>query len=295
MLFVYQNVKRGDIITTPKILAFIMAAAVMLSAGGEEVLGNPRSSFGLGSAEYLIGRNLLYSLFLDTNESSWEEAEKEEALNRLKLAAGYIEDASEEYQSKTELVCDWQENTDLTGNAKVDFAINDKVDFEDRLDEEIAIWVEKKIDFEKLLEDHHANGIALLVFVNNPGGSYAIVFDGIDNPKESAILFDEEPPSVYAHEILHVFGAHDLYSNAEYTSEVTEYVKKVYPLEIMYTVTDKNGITYDDRITNIVSPITAYHLGWIDHTEEIDLFPQLERKINEKRKGRLDNEGYRNR
>lgn len=281
-------------ITAPKILFLAMAAVVMLSAGNEEVLGKPRSSYGLGSAEYLKGKNLLFSLYVDTIESSWEEEEKEETLSKLKLAARYIEDAAKEYHNNTELVCDWQKNEDLTGNAEVNFAINDKVDFEDRLDEEIAIWVEEKIDFEQLMEEHHANGIALMVFVNNPGGSYAIVFDGIDNPKESLVLFSEEPASVYAHEILHVFGAHDLYRNAEYTSEVTDYIKKVYPLEIMYTVTDSDGAIYDDRIINMVSPVTAYHLGWIDYTEEIDFFPQLIRKINEKRKGRLNNESYRN-
>lgn len=269
--------------TTPKILAFALAAAIMLSTGSEETLGNPRSSYGLGSAEYLKGRNLLYSLFLDTSESSWEEEEKEETLDMLKLAAEYIQDAAEEYQTKTELVCDWQEYADLTGNAKVGFAINDQMDFEDRLDEEIALWVEEKIDFEQLLEDHRAVGIALLVFVNNSGTSYAIVFDGIDNPKESAVLFDEKIPSVYAHEILHVFGAHDLYKNAEYTSEVTDYVKEVYPMEIMYTVTDGSGNTCDDRIVNTISPVTAYHLGWIDYTEEVDLFPQLIRKQMKKR------------
>lgn len=250
----------------------------MLAAGGEETLGNPRSSYGLGSAEYLKGRNLLYSLFVDTNESSWEEAEKEESLSRLKLAAGYIEDAAKEYHHKTELICDWQEYKDLTGSAGVNFAINDDVDFEDRLDQEIARWVKEKIDFEQLLKEYRAEGIALLVFVDNPGSSYAIVFDGTDNPKESVILFDKEPPSVYVHEILHVYGAHDLYRDAEYTSEVSDYVKETYPLEIMYTVLDSGGLIYDDRIANMISPITAYHLGWIDYTEEIDIFPQLKRK-----------------
>ena len=160
----------------------------------------------------------------------------------------------------------------------VDFAINDEEDFTDRLDEEIARWVEEKVDFEGLKESYRAKWIALLVFVNNPGTSYAIVFDGTDNPKESLILFGQEPPSVFAHEILHLFGAHDLYRDAEYTQEVTAYVGAAYPLEIMYTVADENGVLRDDKIANLVSPITAYHLGWIDYTEEIDLFPQLKRE-----------------
>lgn len=260
-------------------IAVWLAVAVLVSMGlqAEEELGNPRSSYGLGSAGYLKGDNLLYSLFVDTPESSWTKEEKEKALTELLLATDYIEEQASAYHCETRLICDWKENADLCSDAVVDFAINDEEDFTDRLDEEIARWVEEKVDFEGLKESYRAKGIALLVFVNNPGTSYAIVFDGTDNPKESLILFGQEPPSVFAHEILHLFGAHDLYRDAEYTQEVTAYVSAAYPLEIMYTVADENGVLRDDKIANLVSPITAYHLGWIDYTEEIDLFPQLRR------------------
>ena len=91
-------------------------------------------------------------------------------------------------------------------------------------------------------------------------------------------MFSGESPAVYAHEIMHLFGAHDLYEEAEFTSEVTSYVKQTYPMEIMYRVTDEQGNSYDEKIINTISPITAYHLGWIDELEELALFPQLIRK-----------------
>ncbi|MBD5546006.1 MAG: hypothetical protein HDQ97_01130 [Lachnospiraceae bacterium] len=271
---------------TMKIVAVAMSVIMMLVDIPVGALGNPRSSYGLGSACYLSGKNLLYSLYVNTTESSWGKEEKEEVLSKLEIACEYIEDCAEQYHTKVELVYDWQENRNLTGNARVKFPICDQYDFVDKLDEEIALWVESKVDYEGLMEEYDAEGIALLVFVNNPVSSYAIVYDGIDNPKESVILEGEETPAAYAHEILHVFGAHDLYKDAEYTKEVTDYVKKAYPLEIMYTVADERGRKYDDKIVNVVSPITAYHLGWIDYTEEIDIFPQLKRKQkNERGKG----------
>ncbi len=261
-------------------LAVWLAMAVLVSAGlqEEEALGKPRSSYGLGSAGYLKETNLLYSLYVDTPESQWTDTDKEQTLSSLLLAADYIEEQAVEYGCETQLICDWQENPELTGNATVDFAISDEEDFVDRLDEEIALWVKEKVDFSGLKKSCNAKGIALLVFVNNPGTSYAIVFDGVDNPKESLILFREEPPSVYAHEILHLFGAHDLYRDAEYTREVTDFVGTTYPLEIMFTVAGEKGVTYTDKIVNEVSPITAYHLGWINDAEEIELFPQLKRR-----------------
>ncbi|MBQ8596597.1 MAG: hypothetical protein IJ409_02285 [Lachnospiraceae bacterium] len=264
-----------------KVLALAMCLIVTLMSNGalgEEELGNPRSSYGLGSAKYLEGTNVLYSLFVDTPDAVWQQADKEAALEKLQIATEYIEEAAGEYGVDAELICDWQENVDLSGQTAVDFPIRDGEDFEDRLDEEIAYWVENTVDYEVLKETHGAEGAALLVFVNNPSVSYAIVFDGTDNPKESVIMFSKEAPAVYAHEIMHLFGAHDLYEEAEFTSEVCAYVRETYPLEIMYRVTDVQGKSYDDEIVNTLSPITAYHLGWVDEIEEIILFPQLVRK-----------------
>jgi len=257
-----------------------VAAAVFASGAvlGNGELGNPRSSYGLGSAEYLKGSNLLYSLFVETPAGGWEYEEREQTLETLQTAVIYIEETAKEYQAETELIYDWQQYDDLTEMVKINFEAADGKDYEDRLDQEIACWVEELVDYDYLMEKYNAEGIALLVFINNPGTSYAIVYDGEDNPKESIVMFGNEPPSVYAHEILHVFGAHDLYEDGEYTQEVTEYIEAAYPLEIMRTVTDERGRTYNDRIVNWISPITAYHLGWIDDTEEIHLFPQLKRK-----------------
>lgn len=252
----------------------------------EETLGNPRSSFGLGSASYLKGKNILVSIFVDTPDSSWEETEKEAVLEKIAVAAAYIEDRAEQYQVEASLLYDWTQYKDLKKKAKTDFSIREDTDFIDRLDEEISLWFETKINYEELLEKYRAQGIATLVFVNNPGISYAIVYDGTDNIKESIILFSRdyynpgrlETATVYAHEILHVFGAHDLYEEAEFTDEVADYVRKTYPNEIMYSVTENGQGAYNSTINHILSPITAYHLGWIDEAEEISEFPQLSRE-----------------
>lgn len=245
-----------------------------------ETLGDPRSSYGLGSASFLKGRNILVSLFVTTPESGWTEEEQEKTLKKLKVAAEYIEEKAWEYDTDTELIYDWASQYNLKAEATTDFLINEDTDYMDRLDEEIAYWFETKISYEELLEEYDARGIVTCVFVNNPGISYAIVYDGTDNEQESMILFtgdyyrkgQEETAAAYAHEILHVFGAHDLYEDAEFTREVTDYVADTYPDEIMYTVSGGAG-----RITQTLSPITAYHLGWIEEAEEVELFPQLDR------------------
>lgn len=272
--------ERLSMMFTPRSLLILIAASAFLASGEprmQEITDRPRSSYGLGSAKYLEGRNLLYSLFVDTPQSTWSREEMEDTLQNLNRAAFYIEETAQEYGQETKLVCDWQENEKLTGRASVDFEIADDKDFVDRLDQKIGGWVESLVDYEAMTEEYGAEGIALLVFVNNPGTSYAIVYDGTDNPKESVVFFAGEPPAVYAHEILHLFGAHDLYQDAEYTKEITDYLQEAYPSEIMRTVTGRKGEIFEEAIVNTVSPVTAYHLGWIDEIEETGRFPQLKR------------------
>lgn len=247
----------------------------------EETLGNPRSSYGLGSAAYLRGKNVLVSLFVTTPESSWSEEEQKETLDKIQKAVSYIEQQADAYEVESELLYDFTQFADLKEEAQTDFLINEETDFLDRLDEEIALWQEEKLSYEALLEKYEADGIATMIFVNNPGISYAIVYDGTDSKKETMILFaedyyqpgKEETATSYAHEILHVFGAHDLYEEAEFTAEVSDYVALTYPDEIMYTVAETGG-----SVMGTLSPITAYHLGWIDEAEEVKLFPQLVRE-----------------
>ena len=247
----------------------------------EETLGNPRSSYGLGSGAYLKGKNILVSLFVTTPESTWSKEEQEEILTKVGKAVSYIETQAKEYGAETSLLYDFTSFEDLKVEAQTDFCVNEQTDFIDRLDEEIALWMEEKISYETLLERYDAEGIATMIFINNPGISYAIVYDGTDSTKETMILFAEdyyrpgkkETTTAYAHEILHIFGAHDLYEDAEFTAEVSEYVALTYPGEIMYTVAESGN-----RITAVLSPITAYHLGWIDTAEELTLFPQLNRQ-----------------
>ena len=270
-----QAAGKGSAKQTPVPTATVSEEPSATPEPGE--LGNPRSSYKLGSAKNLEGKNLIYSLFVDTPDAKWTDRDKKKALKNLEIAKEYIETEAKSYHKKVDLVVDFEENEDLTGSARINFSLKDGEDYEEALDEEIAAWLDEQIDYEALTKEYKAKGIATIVFVNHKGSTYAICYDGVDNPQESLVMFAGEVPAVYAHEILHLFGAHDLYEDAEYTEEVCEYVKKAYPGEIMYTVKDENGRLNNSEIQNELSPITAYHLGWVNYIEEIDVFPQLKR------------------
>ena len=193
------------------------------------------------------------------------------------LPAIYIEETASGYGVETQFILDWSEESsqDLCMEKTVDFTISDDSDFMDALDEAFAQWTEEELSYERLLQEYGADGIATCMFVNAPGRSYAIVYDGEDNVMESLVMFarndkgTEEEPAVYAHEILHVFGAHDLYRGEEYSRAVTDYIAASYPDEIMRSVAGEG------KISEQISRITAYHLGWIDEIPETESFPEL--------------------
>ena len=62
-------------------------------------------------------------------------------------------------------------------------------------------------------------------------------------------------PGVIAHEMLHAFGAFDLYERDNYRKEQSNTVKKYYPDEIMFTG------AYDNIDRAYISPITAWKVG----------------------------------
>ena len=81
---------------------------------------------------------------------------------------------------------------------------------------------------------------------------------------------------MYAHEILHLFGAADLYvgsRDAFVTQPLAQYVLNTWPDAIMYyTYNSDNGISYE-HIEKTLCPLTAYRLGLVDSFPGSEQFP----------------------
>lgn len=81
----------------------------------------------------------------------------------------------------------------------------------------------------------------------------------------------EISPSVIIHEILHLFGAPDLYApDAQdigylITMGFVDYCKENYPQDIMLSTYDREtDKRLPDRITQEITDITAYYIGWLE-------------------------------
>ena len=83
-------------------------------------------------------------------------------------------------------------------------------------------------------------------------------------------------PAVYAHEILHLFGAPDLYSGSNdlfVSEELVDYVADTWPEEIMYDTYAPDGSLEYGTIHKEIGPLTAYRLGLCDAFPGMDRFP----------------------
>ena len=108
-----------------------------------------------------------------------------------------------------------------------------------------------------------------LVFViaNKEGRGYAnpIASGGSDNRPEGAILYHSYNDPLYAgciiHEILHLFGAVDLYHTCDQSEENDQIIDKMYPKEVMHR-------PYNPLKELQMSPLTAWLVGLTDKQED---------------------------
>ena len=81
----------------------------------------------------------------------------------------------------------------------------------------------------------------------------------------------ETEPAVYAHEILHLYGANDLYyANDAITELYVEHCKQSNSNDIMYADYDITGKPAPDRITNEYTELDAYYTGLTDTSREVE-------------------------
>ena len=81
-----------------------------------------------------------------------------------------------------------------------------------------------------------------------------------------------EPPSCIIHEMLHTFGASDLYSEGMYgiTQKYVDYAEAARLNDIMrMNVDPRSGAYVYDRMHNPITDITAYYIGLTDYSETV--------------------------
>lgn len=247
-----------------------------------------------GSVALLSEPTVLVSVYAETPRGEgWDEAAVAHTQKELRCAVDWLEKQAAEYGVQTTLYCD--DGTAATADLRCMVELGNIVAGGEDSDESDALLLEldtwcAELDTEALRSAYGVENVGFLYFLPVAGCSFTMVHyeeDGQDFYHEYSCLYrydattpgkPEETATVYAHEILHLFGAPDLYPGSPdpfVTDALCDYVQTSYPDEIMYdTMGEGNAVVYS-QIDKYISPMVAYRLGLVQSCPELTLFPAL--------------------
>lgn len=231
-----------------------------------------------GSAGFIGDRTVIISVFVSDMNRSWDfDTEKDNAaayelLASLETAVEWISQRASEYGVTSEFVWDWSKHQDLVYGVYFDF---DSVAYCAKNHNTAADHIDYFVDEEAIKRAHNAENVIYMLFFNTPVGNphnSQTVRNSINWSGYHEIVYiyygaDGRivPSATVAHEILHCFGANDLYYANQYISqEYVDYTRKNNYSDIM------NSTYAGKSITNSFSELDAYYIGLTDSCYDVD-------------------------
>lgn len=221
-----------------------------------------------GSAYELSGDIYTLSCFVSGPDDEWTYKEKLEMLNSLSESQKWIEKEAMTYSISVafneggnfglndDIELPFIERGNATGNESVDWVskVLYKIGYKSTL--ELDSWIKKNTK---------ADNYQVIIFVKGKGNGYAMAYsDEMEKEKyyvEGAVLYEKYntngklSSSSIAHEILHVYGAWDLYKTFEQSESNEQRAKKLFPNSIMLkTSYNINELSIDS--------LSAWLIGW---------------------------------
>jgi len=257
------------------------------SASAEMTAGAQDTPYQLGSAGYLSGTTVLVSIFVSDADYQWDfsnpqdQQTAQDALNYMSIGTAFLRDSAARYGRDASFVYDWNANRDLAFEA---FFSDQSLVSGDTYYEPVDAYVRETISSDQLKQEYGAANIIYVAFFNTPDSldraSNAMgVFSEGDYGMDEMLgiythcLGQEESPGVYAHELLHCFGAPDLYADAgdqDYglNADLRNAYKAEYPQDIMIGdgVDPATDMPVYDRVPTEITDLTAYYTGLTDES-----------------------------
>ncbi|MCE5326950.1 MAG: hypothetical protein LLG01_11110 [Planctomycetaceae bacterium] len=242
-------------------LAAVAAAAAPTSRAAS-LKSNQASKRNCGSAAVLKGKVCVYNVFVCDAQSAWPKDKTEEAARRMAEALKFLDVHAAKYKAKVEFV---------QVSAKADSKTPVPTDmFKPQGWIAAAIKAAAGMDANDLVlalkKRHAADQVAVIIHVNKSGTSYNLSCCGQARPPhacEEAVMFDRyqsgqaTAAASYAHEILHLFGAGELYFPFDQNDTRKKAAAKLWPADIMLMV----AYTLNKQT---LGEFTAYRIGWLD-------------------------------
>ena len=225
----------------------------------------------------LIGEVHILTLFVDTDEDYWEDDEKGYYQRQLETSQKWIIDQAKNYDQELEFNNEtfFVDNFNSVYLNKIKRGENPKKTVAKVLDE---LGYD---DFENFQTrnsfDFKEQKLKVVLFVKSYDRSHA--YDYFSNADlDLAIIYCKSTNGmvtnhyVISHEILHQFGAWDLYQGKSQTLENAQRLKELFPNSIMIDV-------FRNRSKKEVDDLTAWRVGWhVDMDDEYMSFAPIKSK-----------------
>ncbi len=223
-----------------------------------------------GSAVTMEGKTVLVSIFTSDKNTAWnysDTADKNlinETLKKLNVATDFLSEQAKRFGKKLSFVYDWSKEKDLIYKADFNESLVRYDSDGYRLQ---SGWIEDNVDISALMNKYAADDIIFIFYFNtdysNPVNSWAL--SHINDEQISLEISNfylkyggfDMPAASYAHEIMHLYGAKDLYYQDDgVPQKFVDYLKEIESQDIMYC-------TFDDpeMILNDFTDLDAYYVG----------------------------------
>lgn len=231
-----------------------------------------------GSAGNLGGRTLIVTLITNDTSTTWKNYSKMNDFKKaLAISAKYLTSQCASYGVQSEFLYDWDVYPDLMYTAAVNTDIrNDK-----RAYSKMQSVIRKKVNGDALREKYQAENVVYMILLETDSTNTAHNCTYMSEPswrvdEEICVIKTDVNygngigrllPSSIAHEILHAFGAPDLYVKNETISQ--SYVDWLRNNKLKDIMKETN---YGDTINASITSISAYYLGLGGKPADVDIF-----------------------
>ncbi len=231
-----------------------------------------RKEHGIGTCYDMEKSLCYYIVFINDDESRWNDDEKSFFIERKFLPSlNFIAKSAESYGAEAETrytVCNITAEYD--GFFEADTVTNGgQQDIFTQTASSLGYETPKDMN-DALKKELKVKQVAYLLVVNKEGRSYKQAYSqsSIERKYEFSVFFDDSVTvsgnscsSTVAHEILHLFGAEDLYDPYGRYPQREKLAQELFPEDIM-----NKG--FSDINDAVVGEYTAYSVGWTDELPE---------------------------
>ena len=256
------------------VLTLVLLAIIFTSASQAQektaplryMLSNQASKRSVGSAKLFSGRICIFHVFANDAQASWSEPEKDEVRSRLEQACDFLSQQSELHGHKISFIEEFAPTVSYEKRLPTGTFVNPNWT-EEVIRESSGIGSRELVD--RLRDNHSADNVVVCLHVNKPALSYNLAYYANVSSTftaERMVCFSTYPDSrptaaaTYAHEILHLFGAGDLYFPYDQDEYRKRVAKRLFPNDVMLRV------DYNLQRLN-VGAFTAYRVGWLNQID----------------------------